>query len=253
MINADNFKDKIFPFFDCFYDSLIYAYFENKGGTAFADNSDKPQVAVIVSGDFYFVSGEINKNEICEIMDIIGDNKNAVIVPDKPDWFEYMCKVKPLKIVKRFHTCLPDNFDKQKIERISEKINQKQGFKIAEIDEYYYNKSLAEDWSKSFVCNFKNFEDFNKNGFGFVIVNGNQIISGTSTFFYCSKGVEVEVATRKEFQNQGFASVVSARFILECLKRGVSPFWDARNRTSLTIAQKFGFVFRDEYTAFEFI
>jgi hypothetical protein len=102
------------------------------------------------------------------------------------------------------------------------------------------------------VSNFSDYKEFEKHGFGFVIKHMGRIVSGTSTYCYYSKGVEVEVSTHPEYRMRGLARVTAAKFIKECISRDLAPNWDARNLASVSIAKKLGFALHDTYTAYEF-
>ena len=85
-----------------------------------------------------------------------------------------------------------------------------------------------------------------------IITKDKEIISGASTYSYYENGVELELATHENYRKMGFASITASSFILECMRRRLIPHWDARNLTSLKIAEKIGFTLRDKYPAFEF-
>ena len=49
----------------------------------------------------------------------------------------------------------------------------------------------------------------------------------------------------------GLASVCGAKLILECQERKLYPSWDAQNLWSVALAEKLGYHFSYEYTAYE--
>ena len=249
---ADGVKNKIRPLFAEFYDSLMFSYFDGIFGTAFCDDTTAPTAAVICCGDFYFAAGD--KSFWADMLKFCSDNKNAVIVPDCEKLAKTLCAYDgQLQKVKRYHTCPPANgFDTDRLRETVSRVQNIGQLKLSMIDKDLYEKALAEQWSESFVCNFKDFADFSAHGFGYVLTNNGRIVSGTSTFSYYDKGVEIEVSTREEYRLKGLAQITAAAFLLECVLRGLTPHWDARNLTSLSIAQKMGFVFRDEYIALEY-
>ena len=51
--------------------------------------------------------------------------------------------------------------------------------------------------------------------------------------------------------NSGLLAAAAAGLILECLERGLYPSWDAANLSSVALAEKLGYTFSHEYTAFE--
>jgi hypothetical protein len=51
----------------------------------------------------------------------------------------------------------------------------------------------------------------------------------------------------KTRRNQAFG----AKLILECLKRGLYPSWDAQNPGSVTLSQELGYHFNQKYPVYE--
>lgn len=252
MLCADNVKNKIFPLFRDFYDSLMFSYFDDIFGKGYCDDLHDPETALICCGDFYFAAGKPAYAD--DILRIIGDNPYAVIVPDSEEFADMLTKAdERLYKVERFHTMPPENgFNRNKLEISTNRINSFKDLRLEKIDRRFYELSLSEDWSSSFVSNFKDYEDYSRHGFGYIITDGEKILSGTSTFSYYDRGVEIEVSTRSDHRLKGFAQITASAFLLECMKRQLTPHWDARNRTSLSIAEKMGFEFKDCYTALEF-
>ena len=56
---------------------------------------------------------------------------------------------------------------------------------------------------------------------------------------------------REDCRRRGFAYICGAKLILECLKRGLYPSWDAQNKWSVALAEKLGYHFDHAYQAFE--
>lgn len=252
MLCADGIKDKFRHMFDGMYDSMLFSYFDGIFGTAVCDNTDNPRCVMIISGDFYFVAGSTDCAR--QLAEIIGQNRWAVVIADSGEWLHALNRFgKKMIAVERFHTNPPQNgFDENLLRERADKIKDFSQFRLLKIDREYYQKALCSDWSASFVSNFKDYEDYSEHGFGYIITCNDEIISGTSTYSYYGGGVEIEVSTCENFRLKGLAQITASQFLLECMKRNLTPHWDARNRTSLAIAEKMGFVFRDKYTAYEF-
>lgn len=252
MLCADGIKVKIKPMFNGFYDSLMFSYFDGIFGKAYCDNINAPTCAVIVSGDFYFIAG--NTEYGSEVKSLMENNSYAVAVPDSREWIAALNSCgRKMTPVSRFHTMPPENgFDIAVLKKRTERISLFPEYKLETINKEYYCKALQEDWSRSFVSNFKDHEDYSEHGFGYIITYNGKLISGTSTYSYYDGGVEIEVSTHEQFRLKGLAQITASAFLQECARRGLTPHWDARNRTSLSIAQKMGFVFKDEYPALEF-
>ena len=80
--------------------------------------------------------------------------------------------------------------------------------------------------------------------------NGN-LVSGASSYTVYREGIEIEIGTKQDYRRQGLAAVCGARLILECMKRGLYPSWDAQNKWSVALAEKLGYHFDRAYPAYE--
>lgn len=65
------------------------------------------------------------------------------------------------------------------------------------------------------------------------------------------EGIEIEIDTREDHRRKGLAYACGAKLICECLKKGLYPSWDAQNKWSVALAEKLGYHFSHEYTAYE--
>ena len=84
-----------------------------------------------------------------------------------------------------------------------------------------------------------------------MILKGNEPVSGASSYTSYKGGIEIEIDTKAEYRKKGLARICGAKLILECLKRGWYPSWDAQNLKSAALAEKLGYHFEHEYTAYE--
>ncbi len=255
MKKADRIKEKLELLFSCFDDTMINSCFEGIYGELLCDDESDPKTALIASGDFFYLAGEPSCAD--EIMAMAKDKPHAVFVPSCDDWFEPMnraCGGK-LKKVDRYHMRLGKNgFDRTLLRDMVDNIKSIElaDCELCSIGRQEYNECIASEWADSFVSNFSDYNEFEQHGFGFVIKRCKKVVSGTSTYCYYSRGVEVEVSTAPEYRRKGLARITAARFILECLDRQLAPNWDARNMASVSIARKLGFELHDTYTAYEF-
>lgn len=233
-------------------DSMIKSFFEGIIGKLWCDNYVKPNTAAIFVGDFAYLSGQpCAHKELIEILQI--KDNHLVIIPQSDDWYPTLLNAGlELKKTLRYHTVIPKNgFSSENLKRIENKINEIQGavLKKAEEKDYYLLKKCT--WENAFVSNFKNYDDYSRHGFGYIIYINEEIASCTSTFGYYSKGVEIQVATNPKYRQKGLAQICSAAFISHALTLNKIPHWDAGNKFSLKIAQKLGYAADGEYTAYE--
>lgn len=88
-------------------------------------------------------------------------------------------------------------------------------------------------------------------GLGVLIFQNGEPVAGASSYSAFEGGIEIEIDTKAEFRRRGLATVCGAKLILECMDRGWYPSWDAQNPFSLALAEKLGYHFDHEYTAYE--
>ena len=84
-----------------------------------------------------------------------------------------------------------------------------------------------------------------------VILKSGRIVAGASSCTRCKEGIEIEVDTIEDERRKGLATIVCAALILQCLEEGLYPSWDAQNMNSVRLAEKLGYEFDHEYTAYE--
>lgn len=252
MLCCDGKRDIIKPLYEGFYDSVLFSYFEGVFGSGFCNDIASPKAAVICAGDFYFAAGSAFYAQ--DMLNFFKDNRFAVIVPSAEELASALINADGrLEKVKRFHTIPGDGAAcKDALRAKAEQIKAFPNYRLEAIGRESFEKAMSESWSRAFVENFGSWDNYSQHGFGYIITDGEKILSGTSTYSFYSGGVEIEVSTREGYRLKGLAQITSAAFLLECTRRGLVPHWDARNVTSLAIAQKFGFKLRDEYTALEF-
>ena len=84
-----------------------------------------------------------------------------------------------------------------------------------------------------------------------MIFHEGEPVAGASSYSSFDGGIEIEIDTKAEYRRRGLATACGAKLILECLDRGWYPSWDAQNPWSLALAEKLGYHFDREYTAYE--
>ena len=82
-------------------------------------------------------------------------------------------------------------------------------------------------------------------------LRGAEIVAGASGYSVYDGGIEIEIDTREDCRRQGLATACAARLILECLRRGLYPSWDAAHLHSLRLAEKLGYRFARAYACYE--
>lgn len=140
-------------------------------------------------------------------------------------------------------------FQKEHLEAMKARLPQ--GYEMGLLDEETYRYCQENFWCRDFVSQFASFEDFRQRGVGMVVKKDGVPVSGASSYSVFHGGIEIEIDTHRDFRRQGLAAAAAAGLILECLERGLYPSWDAANLSSVALAEKLGYTFSHEYTAFE--
>ena len=84
-----------------------------------------------------------------------------------------------------------------------------------------------------------------------MVVKNGEIVSGASSYTRYREGIEIEVDTVETERRKHLALIVCSALILKCLNEDLYPSWDAQNMASVRLAEKLGYQFDHEYTAYE--
>lgn len=115
----------------------------------------------------------------------------------------------------------------------------------------FFAGNRSNGWANDLVSQFENYDLYKKSGLGVVILKDGELVAGASSYSRYREGIEIEIDTREDHRRNGLAYACGAKLILECLKRGLYPSWDAQNQWSVALAEKLGYHFSHEYTAYE--
>lgn len=124
-------------------------------------------------------------------------------------------------------------------------------YELRLIDEELYDQCRESEWSRDLVAQFRDYGLYREWGLGAVVLRGQEIVSGASSYSAYRGGIEIEIDTREDYRRKGLAYVCGARLILECCTRGLYPSWDAHNLWSVALAEKLGYHFDRAYDAYE--
>ena len=85
----------------------------------------------------------------------------------------------------------------------------------------------------------------------YAIRKDTRFVSGASSYTRYREGIEIEVDTIESERRKNLALISCSALILRCLDEGLYPSWDAHNMGSVHLAEKLGYEFDHEYTAYE--
>lgn len=233
--------------------SIILAALYGDIGEIWCDDMLKPKVGIIFAESTIYISGEaIDKETMDFSTEKILENRASkfTIIPQNSFMLDYFSELfeqaKYKDIVSKSERHLMDieleNINHQKLELYVNEILSH--YEVKAIDKELYLKASSDKYASNFVRNFKNYNDFSNNGFGYFILHNSEIIAGISSCARYENGVEVQIAVSPKYRGNHIARSLGATFVLECKRRSLYPWWDCANPTSEHIATELGYVLK---------
>lgn len=218
-------------------------------GTAWVDDLENPTCAQVLVVIFVFYAGNPKSKEAEELLHNIPYNVLAIV--DTQEWKERIETVHKNHIEKfqryKFKKNVND-LDRNHLESYLTTLPD--GYELKRID-----KSLAENpnfnqISEDFTSQFDSIDDYIERGIGFGILHNGEVVCGASSYSIYNEGIGIEVATHRKHRRKGLATVASSALILECLKKGIYPSWDAANYASTLLAEELGYILDKPYDTY---
>lgn len=249
-ITGDKLKN-IGAFFDGWEETMIWSCLQGFMGSAWADRKDSPTSAQIVVADFCFFSGTPNE-ELVRNRPQEHHSDFVIMVPQDEAWGQLIEKVyqtSARKVTRYAIKKEPEVFDVDQLKILAEGIGDE--FELKLIDKAIYDQVMDHQWSRDLCAHYADYQKYQEMGLGVAVLHKGEVVAGASSYTVYQGGIEIEIDTREDFRRKGLATACGAGLILECLKRGLYPSWDAHNRWSVALAEKLGYHFDKEYTAYE--
>lgn len=236
---------KVEKLFEGWKETLIYSCLQKVMGKIFVTDIDEPKSAYAFVGCFAFYAGEPDRELILNKPEGF-----VIMVPQDEAWAGLIEECFPAsKRVTRYAIRKDTTFDTEKLKAFVNELPE--GYELHSIDADLFDRCLAEPFAADFVSSFKDKDSYLKLGRGIVAVKDGRIVSGASSYTRYNEGIEIEVDTASDERQKNLATSVCAALILRCLDEGLYPSWDAQNMISVHLAEKLGYEFDREYTAFE--
>lgn len=231
-------------------ETLIWSALEGEMGCIWA-LSESPKAALCENADFLFLSGAADEPETCLLLECWRQEKGGfqILVPREKECGAVIKAVFPeaeMDIRYAFHKG-GEHFDRDALQNTLNAIPE--GVAVVPFDRVLYHQALQAEWSRDFVSQFRDADDYLNRGLGFAAVCDGGMVGGASSYTCYSGGIEIQVETRRDWQRRGIASACCAALILACLKKGMYASWDAANTASAALAKKLGYREAGEYPA----
>ena len=238
---------QIAPLFAAAEETMILSCLQGIMGSAVADRLPEPRCARIDVGDFSFVSGDPGAPGAAALV----LESRPLLVPLQPDWETVIRTSCPdARPFQRYAIKKePDVFDRQRLRVFAETVPE--GYRVMPMDEELFGRCRELPWAMDFCALFDSWSDFARMGLGWLALKDGELTAGASSYSVYREGIEIQIETTPEHRRRGLALCCGARLILSCLERGLYPSWDAANLWSVALAEKLGYVFDHEYTAYD--
>lgn len=242
-------QQKIKDIFENWDETIIWSCLQGIMGEIHMNSKEDAAMAIL--GDFAFYAGKPCE-ELIRFKPESCQQEFIIMIPQNQAWAELIekCYGDKAKKVTRFAIKKEKNiFDISELEQVVLELPEEYELKMLEEPEYSLCQSSS--WANDLVSQFKDYDTYKNLGLGAVVLKDGELLAGASSYSRYDKGIEIEIDTREDYRRKGLAYACGSKLILECLKNGLYPSWDAQNKQSVALAQKLGYHFSHEYIAYE--
>ncbi|MGN0929206.1 MAG: GNAT family N-acetyltransferase [Alphaproteobacteria bacterium] len=242
-------KENIYKIFENWNETLIWSCLQGIMGEIYFTSDEDAGMAIL--GDFIFYAGNPSEDLVKYKPESCKQN-HVIMVPQNTEWAELIEKVYGDKAKKFIRYAIKKEKDVFNLEKLQQAVDSLQSdYVLKRIEEAEYNMCRDNSWANDLVAQYKSYKDYKKLGLGIVVLKDGELVAGASSYSRYDKGIEIEIDTRKDHRRKGLAYACGAKLIIECLKNGLYPSWDAHTKWSLALAEKLGYHFSHEYVAYE--
>ncbi len=236
-LNSDETRAIFNVFDDIRYDNLLDAIYHGFHGETYADSAMRPNVVISRIGWNYYLGGDPDHEHARKLLNAF-EIRGEIHASKR--WLTLLeTTFKDTFRVKKRYKFTHETIDYAHVCEIAASISSE--YSIVPIDAPKYHRLLTEEWGADFVCNFKDYSDFESNGFGFVVKCGDRIAGGISSYIRFPGGYEIEIITHPDYRRRGLALIMGAHYVKACLEQGMIPHWDAAHEQSRRLAERLGY------------
>lgn len=228
-------------------DYSIDCVIEGQMGKAFADDADNPSAYYIQTGSFRYYAGDAGSSGGRLLLDELP--VGALLMPSPPDWLAAARQL----FGERLAPFTRYRFSAHRLSdgHLGNLLTSSPYFdKVVPLDCTLIAALLAQPGAWLEISEFDSPIDFIERGMGFAVVQNGRILGAAYSSLVCSRGIEVSVYVEERSRQRGVATAAVSCLLVECLRRGILPNWDAAGSESFKLAKKLGFVFLEAYDAY---
>lgn len=239
------------PLFGDWQETIIWSCLQGIMGNIYADDEKDPKSAMAVLGDFCFLAGKPCE-ELLDWERRLCKGGFRILVPQDRLWEEQIAGYHESRAEKRERYAFkkePGAFECRMLKEAAGKLPE--GYTLHRLDERIFGQCREEDWSRDLVSQYTDYNMYKELALGVTAMKDGRIVAGASAYSRYEGGIEIEIDTKEAHRRQGLARACGAELILECLKYGLYPSWDAHNPASAALAEQLGYHFSHTYPVYE--
>lgn len=233
------------PLFAGWDETLIWSCLDGSMGQILCSADGQSARAEIA--DFAFFAGTPDKHLFAHPF----SRSYTLLVPQNEDWAAAIEDFfgDTVSRLTRYATEKTDaGFDISKLRGITASLPD--GCRLCDFDEEIHETACHTPWMHDWIGQFPDWQTYRSLALGVVLVRDGEIVSGASTYTRYSRGIEIQIDTRKDCRGMGYAAITGAALMLRALENGLYPSWDAASLISLHLAEKLGYRYSHPYPAY---
>jgi GNAT superfamily N-acetyltransferase len=228
-------------------DYSIDCVLEAQMGQAFVDDLEQPTAYRITIGPFWYFAGDANSPGGRALL--AEWPAYNLLMPSPPDWAAAARATLGERLVSfPRYSFSADGLNEEHLAAVIDGSPQRD--RVVAVDAALLAR--AAEGVETFIdlADFDSPDDFVARGLGYVALDGERVMGAAYSSLVCSRGIEVSLYVDDPYRRQGVATALAARLLLECLRQGRRPNWDAANTESCALAEKLGYVASGSYDSY---
>jgi len=214
-------------------------------GHTFVDNLLTPSAYRITTGPFWYLAGDAQSTGAYEMLK--GFPAYTLLQPCASDWMELAQEIYGDRLIPfDRYSFSTEGLSLDHVARICNGSKYQGRIVPINIDLASCLGKMPEPYFE--ISDFDSAQDFIQRGIGFAALDGETAMGVAYSSLVCSTGIEVSIYVEEPHRQQGLATALGSRLVLECLRQNLRPNWDAANPESCKLAKKLGFIFTEPIT-----
>ena len=244
-------RKKAAPHFENYkWNYLPKAILDGHHGEVRVDDLQQPNVSVLhfTNLPVYFIGGDPGHPEARHFVKNLKPRSLLFFADQEERWSALCEELHGIKAVKSMrYAFTSQNLNLEELRSLRDRLPAEYTLKQIDLPLAAEIQKEKGPLTEDHILTFDSVPDFLRKGFGYVIMEGEKIVSIASTFVVCDEGIEIQINTRKGYEGRGLGTAVGAALIVHALENDLTPNWDAATKTSAHLAKKFGYTEQGEY------